>query len=117
MQLNLSLEKKKDTQIIFSSDSILTNTHTSSRLMVIWQNISSQETQALGFPQALLMEMATSLLRKPKGIQRMSVHFDKNRVLVVPCTHKVSDSVKNFEIRFGVPVVFSAPQQYQPNLC
>ncbi|CAN8014869.1 unnamed protein product [Ixodes persulcatus] len=64
-----------------------------------------------GFPFTLLAEVASSLLKKAKGVERTRPEKENKRVVVVPYLHRVSHNLKQVGGRYGIPVVFSAPQK------
>ncbi|CAN7942713.1 unnamed protein product [Ixodes hexagonus] len=64
-----------------------------------------------GFPLALLAEVASTLLKKAKGVERAKAQKERKRMVVVPYLHRVSHNLKQVGGRYGIPVVFSAPQK------
>ncbi|CAN7947377.1 unnamed protein product [Ixodes hexagonus] len=64
-----------------------------------------------GFPLALLAEVASTLLKKAKGVERAKAQKEKKRMVVVPYLHRVSHNLKQVGGRYGIPVLFSAPQK------
>ncbi|CAN7988012.1 unnamed protein product [Ixodes hexagonus] len=64
-----------------------------------------------GFSLAHLAEVASTLLKKAKGVERAKAQKERKRMVVVPYLHRVSHNLRQVGGRYGIPVVFSAPQK------
>ncbi|XP_040062780.1 uncharacterized protein LOC120837464, partial [Ixodes scapularis] len=82
-------------------------------LHTIGESFKSQTArlQKAGYPSALLSDIASTIIRKVNGIQNTKRSVERKRPVVIPYVHKISHNLKNVGNRYGVPVVFSAPQK------
>ncbi|XP_040079191.1 uncharacterized protein LOC115318693, partial [Ixodes scapularis] len=64
-----------------------------------------------GYSSALLADVANALVKKAKGFQSNKTSVKQTRPVVIPYLHRMSHNLKNVASRYGVRVVFSAPQK------
>lgn len=64
-----------------------------------------------GYPPDLLSDVAASLVKKVKCVSLPKKRVDRRKTVAIPYLHQISHNLKKVGGRYGILVVFSAPQK------